>query len=106
MSQNLPVINLERIENHSKFNKDFIYVEHYNEGDEEYFLVDVQVDVQCPEKLHELHSDLPFLTERMKIEKGKKLVTHLNDKTEYVIYIRNLKQALNDGLILKKVHRF
>ena len=27
------------------------------------------------------------------------------DKTEYVIYIRNLKQALNHGLILKKVHR-
>ena len=86
MSQNLPVNNLERIENHSKFNKYFIYEEHYNEeGDEGYFLVDIQIDIQCPEKLHELHSDSPFLTERMKIEKGEKLFTHLNDKTEYVI---------------------
>ena len=41
----------------------------------------------------------------MKIEKVEKLVANLHDKTEYVIHIRNLKQALNHGLILKKVHR-
>ena len=41
----------------------------------------------------------------MKIEKVEKLVTNLHDKTEYVIHIRNLKQALNHGLILKKAHR-
>ena len=38
----------------------------------------------------------------MKVEK---LVTNLHDKTEYVIHIRNLRQKLNHGLILKKVHR-
>ena len=31
-----------------------------------------------------------------------KLVTNLHDKTEYVIHVRNLMQALNHGLILKK----
>ena len=41
----------------------------------------------------------------MKIEKVEKLVANLQDKTEYVIHIRNLKQALNHGLVLKKVHR-
>ena len=41
----------------------------------------------------------------MKIEKVKKLVTNLHDETEYVIHIRNLKQTLNRGLILKKVNR-
>ena len=40
----------------------------------------------------------------MKIEKVKKLATNLHDKTEYVIHIRKLKQALNHGLILKNVH--
>ena len=45
------------------------------------------------EKLHNLHIDLPFLPERMKIEKVKKLVVNLIDKTEYVIHIRNLKQV-------------
>ena len=41
----------------------------------------------------------------MKFEKVEKFVINLHDKTEYVIHIRNLKQALNHGLILKKVHR-
>ena len=39
----------------------------------------------------------------MKIEKVEKLVANLHDKTEYVIHMRNLKQALNHGLVLKKV---
>ena len=58
-----------------------------------------------PETLHELVNDSPFLTKRMKIEKVEKLVTNLHDKKEYVIHMRNLKQALNHGLILKKGHR-
>ena len=41
----------------------------------------------------------------MRFEKVEKLVANLHDKTEYVIHIRNLKQALNHGLVLKKVHR-
>ena len=40
----------------------------------------------------------------MKIRKVEKLVTNLHDKAEYVIYIGNLKQALNHGLISKNVH--
>ena len=40
----------------------------------------------------------------MMIEKDEKLVVNLYDKTEYVIYIRNLKQALNYWLVFKKVH--
>ena len=38
----------------------------------------------------------------MKIEKIENLVANLYDKTEYVIHIRNLKQALNHGLVLKR----
>ena len=41
----------------------------------------------------------------MKIDKGNKLVCNLYDKKDYVVPIRSLKQALNHGLILKKVHR-
>ena len=95
MSQKLPVNKFEWIKNTSQFNEDFIKNDH-EESDERYFL---EVDVQYPEKLHELHNNLPFLPERMKIEKVQKLVTNLHDKTEYVIHIRNLKQALNHGLI-------
>ena len=41
----------------------------------------------------------------MKIGKVEKLVANLHDKTEYVIHIRNLKQALNHGLVFKKALR-
>ena len=40
-----------------------------------------------------------------KDKKVEKLVIYLSDKTEYVLHIRNLKQALNHRLILKKVHK-
>ena len=101
MSQKLPVNNFEWIKDISQFNEDFI--KSYNEeSDKGYFL---EVDVQYIEKLHELHDDLSFLPERMEIEKVEKLVANLHDKTDYVIHIRNIKQALNHGLVLKKVHR-
>ena len=72
------------------------------ESDEGYVL---EVDVQFLEKLHKLHDGLPLLSERMKIEKVEKLVANSHDKNELVIHIRNLKQALNHRLVLKKVHR-
>ena len=101
MSQKFPVNNFECIKDTSKFNQDFI--KDYNEeSDEEY---SVEVGVQYLEKLHEFHNDLPFLPERMKIGKVEKLVAKLHDKKEYVIHIRNLKQALNHGLVSKKVYR-
>ena len=48
---------------------------------------------------------LPFLPETKKIKNVEKLLTNLYDKNEYVIQIRNLRQALNHRLILKIVHR-
>ena len=48
---------------------------------------------------------MPFLPERKKLGKVEKFVTSLEDKSEYVINTKRLKQALNHGLILKKVHR-
>ena len=41
----------------------------------------------------------------MKIKGFEKLAANLHDKTEYVIHIRNLKQALNHGLALKTVYK-
>ena len=58
-----------------------------------------------PEKLHEFHKDLPFLTERMKIEKIEKLAVFLYVKIEFITHIRILKQALTHRLILTKFHR-
>ena len=41
----------------------------------------------------------------MKINKCEKLVCNTRDKENYVIHIVSLKQALNHGLILKRVHK-
>ena len=41
----------------------------------------------------------------MKINKYNKLLCNLYDKKSYVVQIRSLKQALNHGVILQKVHR-
>ena len=65
----------------------------------------MEVDVKYPKRLHELHSDLPFLSERMEVNKCKKLVCNLFNKKKYVVHINALKQALNHGLKLKKIHR-
>ena len=74
VSQKLPVDCFKWVGNTSQFNRDFI--ENYNK-DEGYFL---KVDIQYLEELHHLHNDLPFLPERIKIEKVKKLVTNLHNK--------------------------
>ena len=79
------------------------FIKNYNEEcDEEYFL---EVDVQYLEKLHELHHDLSFPSERIKIEKVKKLVANLRDKTEYITYMKNLKNTLNQRVVFKKIRR-
>ena len=101
MSQKLPVNNFEWIKDTSQFNEDF--TKNYNEESDEGYIL--EADVQYLEKVHEIHNDLPFLPEKMKTEKVEKLVANLHDKSEYVIHIRNLKQALNHTLVLKKVHR-
>ena len=93
--------NFEWVKDTSQFNEDF-KKKHNEESDKGYFL---KVDVQYLEKLHDLQNDLPFLPERMKIGQIEKLVTHLYDKHEYIMHMRNLKQALNHGLILKRANR-
>ena len=64
----------------------------------------LEVDVDYPEELHEKHNELPFLPEKMEIDKVMKLVPNLFNKKQYVVHIGALSQALNHGLILKKVH--
>ena len=100
MSKKLPVNGFKWTDN-DKINEEFI--KNYNESDKKGYIF--EVDVKHPKKLRELHSDLPFLPERMEINKCKKLVCNLYDKKKYVVHIISLKQALNHGLKLKKINR-
>ena len=47
---------------------------------------------------------MPFLPHRMKVNKVNKLVNSVYDTNNYSIHIFALKQALEHGLILNKVH--
>ena len=100
MSKKLPTNGFKWIDN-NEINEDFI--KNYDENNDKGYIL--EVDVKYPKKLHGLHSDLPFLSEQMELNKCKKLVCNLFNKKKYVAHINTLKQALNNGLKLKKSHR-
>ena len=65
----------------------------------------LEVDLEYPEDLHDLHNDYPFCPERVECENGvKKLIPNLRNKNNYVIHYKNLMQCLKAGLKLKKIH--
>ena len=101
MIQPLPVDGFKFAENVSEIDEDVI--KNYDEDSEKGYIL--EVDVKYPKNLHDFHSDLLFLPERIKIDKCNKLVCNLYDRKSYVVHKRSLKQALNHWLILKKVHR-
>ena len=99
MSQKRPVNGFEWIKELSQFKEDFI--KNDEDSNKGYFL---EVDVEYPKNFSNLHSDLPFLPGSNKIKMCNKLVCNVHDKKNYVVHIRALKQAINHGLILEKVH--
>ena len=76
------------------------------EEDSDYGYV-LEVDVSYPAKLHELHNDMPFLPESRTPpgSKFKKLIAHLGEKRKYVVHYVALKQAIQHGLRVTKIHR-
>ena len=109
MSKTLPTNGFKWIDNNETagpsakyvINEDFI--KNYNENNDKGYIL--EVDVKYPKRLHELHSDLPFLPERIEANKCKKLVCNLFNKKKYEVHINALKQALNHGLKFKKINR-
>ena len=65
----------------------------------------LEVDLEYPENLHDLHNDYPFCPERVKCENNvEKLIPILRNKIKYVIHYKNLIQCLKAGMKLKKIH--
>ena len=85
----------------------------------------LEVDLEYPEELHDLHNDYPVAPEKAKVSKNmlsryckeiaekykisigqvNKLIPTLKDKKEYVLHYWNLQLYLDLGLKIKKVHR-
>ena len=64
-----------------------------------------EVDLEYPSSLWKSHNDYPLAPERIKIDKVDKLICSFLPKKHYVLHYKNLKQYLEEGMILKKVHR-
>ena len=91
-------------------------------SDTGYFL---EVDLEYPDELHELHNDYPLAPEKLtvtndilsnycksiadkyeiKVGDVKKLIPNLSNKTNYVVHYRNLQLYLSLGMKLTKIHR-
>ena len=65
----------------------------------------LEVDLEYPKKLHDLHNNYPLAPEQIKVNKVEKLIPNLWNKKNYVIHYENLKQYLNLGLKLTHIHR-
>ena len=65
----------------------------------------LEVDLEYPRSLHDLHSDYPLAPEQIKLNKVDKSIPNLWNKKKYVIHHENLKQYLSLGLKLNKIHR-
>ena len=136
MSQKLPFKNFEWSDDIQKSEHVLNYNDDYDEDGEDFDIDDnddigyiLEVDLEYPKELHDLHSDYPLAPENINVsadmvsdfskniykhyhegkevtdEKTKKLVLSVRDKTRYVVHIRNLKYYLQQGLRLTKVHR-
>ena len=64
-----------------------------------------EVDLDYPKSLWDSHNDDPLAPEKLKVDKIDKLICSFLPKKHYVLHYKNLKQYLQEGMILKKVHR-
>ena len=65
----------------------------------------LEVDMEYPKELHDLHNDYPLAPESITVNKVEKLIPNLNNKTKYVIHYENLKLYESLGLKITKIHR-
>ena len=75
------------------------FIKNYDEDSDKRYIL------EYPKNVLNDHGHLPFLAKRKKNKKFSRLVCNINDKENNVVHIKTLKQSLNHGLILKKVHR-
>ena len=65
----------------------------------------LEVDLEYPEDLHDIHNDYPLAPERLKIGGIEKLIPNLRNKKKYIIHHESLKLYESLGLKIKKIHR-
>ena len=117
MSQYLPTGGFKWL------NEEFLLLDDYNETSNRGLIL--EVDLEYPNELHDLHNDYPLAPEKVKVKRDmlstyckeiaekfnmssglvQKLIPTLGYKEKYVLHYRNLQLYLDLGMKLKKVHR-
>ena len=120
MSQYLPTGGFKWL-TEKQINK--INLAQYNEDSNKGLLI--EVDLEYPKELHDLHNDYPLAAERVCVNNNMlskyckriaakynistglvhKLIPTLSNKEKYVLHYRNLQLYLDLGLKINKVHR-
>lgn len=104
MTHHLPIDEFEWMSPESYETNDK-YEQFMSIPDDSYHGYILEVDLDYPEALHEKHNDLPFCPDKKDFGATTKLCATLEPKNNYVIHYKNLQQALENGLILKKIHK-
>ena len=117
MSQYLPTGGFKWL------NEEFLLLDDYTDDSDKGLIL--EVDLEYPDELHNLHNNYPLAPEKVKVERDMlstyckeiadkfnmssglvhKLIPTLGNKEKYVLHYRNLQLYLNLGMKLKKVHR-
>ena len=120
MSQYLPCSNFKWVKNIDKIKQKLMNIK--SNSSTKYIL---EVDLEYPQELHDIHNDYPLAPEKINIPKEwlseyclkiasvrnvttgtvKKLVPNLMNKNDYVIHYRNWEQCLELEMKIKKIHR-
>ena len=98
MSKKLPVNNFKWVEDTSRINEEFI--KNYSGNNKKGYIL--EIDVKYPKKLHDSHSDLPFLPRRMKIDKCKKLVCNLQNTKKIRCTNKIIKTSIKSWIKINK----
>ena len=97
MSQSLPVGNFQWLD------EDEIYT--YTKYPEWIRFCTLEVDLENPDELHDLHSDYPLAPENVMVNGAKILIPHLGSRKNYVLHYKTLHKYLKYGMKLVKIHR-
>ena len=65
----------------------------------------LEVDLEYPQELHDLHSDYPLAPDHLQMGRVEKLIPNLYRKENYVVHYKALKTYVKHGLKISKIHR-
>ena len=103
MCEPLPVGNFKMYDDETTKDKIFERLQNWKSSNKKGYII--ELDLEYPKELHDLHNSYPLAPEKIKVNKVDKLIPNLYDKKNYICHIKNLQLYIDLGLKIKKIHR-